>query len=381
MSLFQLGFRPFYSLAAIFAVVAVIAWLMAFAGMLGTGSYLQSVTWHSHEMVFGFATATIAGFLLTAVRSWTGLETPTGLALAVLALLWLLGRVLLLIGPLPLAAIVDFLFLPALAISVAIPILRSRNVRNYKVIAVLLALLACHGIFHLATLGILDGWLSRAALFASIDILVILMAVVAGRVVPAFTRNAVPEATSRHEFWIEVITFSSMILVVLTTISPSGLIPAPLLMGFLLMAAAANATRLGLWDPLCTIRNPLLWMMPAAYSWIPFAFLLRALAVIHVVPPSAWIHAVTIGAVSGFMIAMMMRSSLGHTGRALLACRSDMTAFLLVQLAAIIRIVGSIAAGETYRYWIVASGLIWCLAFLIFVVRYLPMLARPRAKS
>jgi uncharacterized protein involved in response to NO len=161
----------------------------------------------------------------------------------------------------------------------------------------------------------------------------------------------------------------------------SGLWPLPpVLMALLfVVVAAAHATRLGLWDPIRTIHNPLLWMMPTAYSWIPFAFLLRALAAMNIVPASAWIHAVTIGAISSFMLAMMMRSTLGHTGRQLVASRSDMAAFLLLQFAAIVRVIASTAAGQSYRYWIVASSLLWVLAFLLFVVRYLPMLSRKRA--
>ena len=117
MSILQLGFRTFYSLAAIFAIAAMILWLCAFAGLSGTGEYLYGVVWHSHEMLFGFAAAVIAGFLLTAVSNWTGLPTPTGAALAMLATIWLVARVMILKGPAPIAAIVDVAFLPALAIS------------------------------------------------------------------------------------------------------------------------------------------------------------------------------------------------------------------------------------------------------------------------
>lgn len=379
MSILQLGFRPFYTLASLFAIVAVIVWLSAFAGFSGTGSYLHSMVWHSHEMLFGFAAAVIAGFLFTAVRNWTGLPTPTGVALAALAALWLVARVLIIKGPAPVAAIVDVLFLPAIAFAIAGPILRSKNVRNYKVLAVVLALAVSHGVFHLANLGYAPTWLSRISLFAGIDIVVILMAIVGGRVIPAFTKNAVPEATSHHEPWVEIVTFVSMVLVVLaTSVSGAWTVPPNLLALLFIVVAAAHATRLALWDPVKTIHNPLLWMMPAAYSWIPFAFLLRALAAMNIVPGGAWIHAITMGAVSSLMLAMMMRSSLGHTGRQLLASRLDMAAFVLLQIAAIVRVIASIAAGGTYRYWIVASGLLWVLAFLIFAIRYVPMLSRPR---
>lgn len=379
MSFFQLGFRPFYAVAAIFAVVALVVWLRAFAGFSGTGVYLHSVVWHSHEMLFGFSAAVIAGFLFTAVHNWTRLPTPTGIVLAGLTALWLAARVLIFMGPAPIAAIVDVAFLPAIAVAVALPIIRSKNVRNHKVLAVILALAVSHGVFHLASQGYFPADLSRTSLFASIDIVVILLAIVAGRVIPAFTKNAIPEANARHEPWVEMVTFVGMILVALATlVSGSWALPSGIMAVLLIVVAAAHATRLGLWDPIRTIDNPLLWMMPVAYSWLAFAFLLRAFAALNIVPASAWVHAVTIGAISSFMLAMMMRSTLGHTGRQLVASRIDMTAFLLLQFAAIVRVVASITAGGSYRYWIVISSFAWVLAFLLFALRYLPMLGRPR---
>lgn len=210
----------------------------------------------------------------------------------------------------------------------------------------------------------------------------ILLAVIGGRVIPAFTKNAIPEANPRHEHWVEVTTFVTMMLAALVTASSGFWAPPSLLVVLLfIVVAAAHATRLGLWDPAKTLHNPLLWMMPAAYSWIPFAFLLRALAVLNIVPASAWIHAITMGAISSLMLAMMMRSSLGHTGRALVASRLDMSAFVLLQFGAFLRVIASIAAGEIYRYLIVASGLIWIIAFLLFALRYVPMLTRPRVSD
>jgi uncharacterized protein involved in response to NO len=382
MSIFQLGFRTFYALAAIFAIAAMIMWLRAFAGLSGTGEYLYSIAWHSHEMLFGFAVAVIAGFLLTAVRNWTGLPTPIGAPLALLAILWIVARVLIITGPAALAAIVDVTFLPALALAIAVPILRSKNKRNYKVLAIILLLAGAHGIYHLASLGFAGAWLARTSLFAGIDILMILMAIVGGRVIPAFTRNALPSATSRHEPWVEVVTFVSMILVTFVTVlNGYWAVPSMLAAILLIIVAASHAIRLALWDPVKTLHNPLLWMMPVAYSWMPIAFLLRALAVTNVVAAGAWIHAMTMGAVSSLMLAMMMRSSLGHTGRQLIASKADMAAFLLLQIAAIVRVVASVTAGETYQQWIVASGLIWALAFLVFAWRYVPMLARPRVSG
>jgi uncharacterized protein involved in response to NO len=143
-----------------------------------------------------------------------------------------------------------------------------------------------------------------------------------------------------------------------------------------IVAAVAHLLRLALWQPQVTLGNPLLWMMPVAYSWLPAALLLRALSTVAVIVPGAWIHALTMGALSSLMMAMMMRSTLGHTGRKLVASQMDILAFLLLQLAALLRVV----AGGTgdYQAVVVLSGVVWVLAFAVFIVRYLPMLVHSR---
>jgi uncharacterized protein involved in response to NO len=375
--LLALGFRPFYLLASAFAVVAILLWLAGITGRFHFGAYLQGMFWHSHEMLFGYIVAVIAGFLLTAVRNWTGLPTPTGLALGGIAALWIIARVLLVTGPGELAVVMDVAFLPVIAIAVAIPIMRSRNERNYKIIVVLVALSLLHLLFHLALGAQLPTWLSRASLFASIDLVVILFALVGGRVIPAFTRNAVSGSNPRHENWLEVIAFGSLLLIVLATLL-DGAFPLAVWVptSLFVTAAVAHLLRLALWQPQLTLGNPLLWMMPVAYSWLPVALMLRALATVAVVVPSSWIHALTMGALSSLMMAMMMRSTLGHTGRKLVASRMDMAAFLALQLAALIRVVAG-SAGN-YQALVTLSGLIWVLAFVLFFVRYLPMLVQPR---
>ena len=376
-TLLAIGFRPFYLLASVFAVAAILFWLAGFNGRLPVGAYLQGVFWHSHEMLFGYIVAVMAGFLFTAVRNWTGLPTPSGVTLGGIVLLWILARVLLVSGPSALAVILDVAFLPMIAIAVAIPILRSRNKRNYKIIGVLVAVSLLHVVFHMAIGGQLPSWLSRASLFASIDLAVILFALVGGRVIPAFTRNAVAGSDPRHENWLEVIAFGSLLVIVLVTLLGGAFtfaawVPTSLF----IVAAVAHLLRLALWQPQVTLGNPLLWMMPVAYSWLPTALLLRALSTVAVIVPGAWIHALTMGALSSLMMAMMMRSTLGHTGRKLVASQMDILAFLLLQLAALLRVV----AGGTgdYQAVVVLSGVVWVLAFAVFIVRYLPMLVHSR---
>ena len=217
--LFGLGFRPFYLLAAGFAMVAIVLWLLALNGTLHYGGYLQGNFLHSHEMVFGFAVAVISGFLLTAVRNWTGLATPTGWSLAGLAVVWLTGRVLVVTGPPLLAALIDVLYVPMLAIAVARPIIKSRNQRNYKIVVLLALIALCNIFYHLAALGPMPAWLAYTTIIVALDLLTILYAIVAGRVIPVFTRNAIAGSDPRRSTWVEVAAFGSLILIIMARIS------------------------------------------------------------------------------------------------------------------------------------------------------------------
>ena len=376
--LLNIGFRPFYLLGAVFAVVAMAAWLAVFAGMASFGAYLPSVFWHSHEMVFGFSMAVMTGFLFTAVRNWTGQPTPSGVVLGAIAVVWIAARIFLVVGPVSIGIFLDLLFLPLVAISIAAPIFRSRNQRNFKIVAIVAVLAILHFVFHLVIHGALPAALLRPALFTAIDVLVILFAVVGGRVIPAFTRNAVPGANPVHRTWVEVSAFGLLLMLAVTTLAGGGLaLPAGLTAPLAFLAAGAHSLRLALWQPGRTLGNPLLWMMPVAYSWLPLALVLRGLAGLEIVVPGAWIHALTVGALTSLMVAMMMRSTLGHTGRELKASRVDVMVFLLLQLGAILRVLSGIVGD--HRNMTLLAGLIWMAAFAAFLVRYTPMLLRPRA--
>jgi uncharacterized protein involved in response to NO len=378
-TLFALGFRPFYLLAAVFAVLALPVWIVSFFGGMQTGEYLRSVAWHSHEMIFGFAPAVIAGFLLTAVRNWTGQPTPTRLPLAGLVALWLVARVLIVTGPANAAAAIDVLFLPALGFAVAIPIWRSRNAGNYKVLVVLAILTMANAAYHLASMKYLPVGMTRTAMTAALDVIAILIAIIGGRVIPAFIGNAVEHAKPRHNFVVEVLAVGTLIVILgLGVLQPLLPVSGTAWLVILVVAAVGHGIRLTLWQSWRARGNPLLWMLPAAYAWLPVALVLRALSRIDMVPVSASIHAFTVGAIASLMVAMMMRSALGHTGRPLVAGRAEISAFVLLQLAAIVRILASSFASGMYRDAMIVSAILWTLAFAVFLFRYAPILTRPR---
>jgi uncharacterized protein involved in response to NO len=382
--LWALGLRPFYLLAAIFALAAVPVWLASYVGLLQWNGYLHGPAWHSHEMIFGFAAAVICGFLLTAVRNWTGQPTLSGAGLAALAALWLMARLAVLTGPAALAAIIDSAFLPALGIAVAIPIRRSRNVRNYKILLLLAALSAVNILYHLSWSGVLPGEISQLAIRVALDLITLLMAIVAGRVIPAFTANAVPSAHPRHNKGVEVVALGSLLLILVGDIAgPWASLGFSLRYsggwGLLLaLAAVAHGIRLWLWEPQRTAHNPLLWMLPVAYSWIPISLALRAAGEFSGVPAAAAIHSLTLGAISSLMLAMMARSALGHTGRELRAGWIEISAFLLIQLAAFIRVAATLIPPVYYRDSVILSGTLWSLAFALFLSRYWGFLTRRR---
>ena len=377
--LLALGFRPFYLLAALFSAAALPLWISMYIGAVHVDGYLGGFAWHSHEMLFGFAAAVIAGFLLTAVRNWTGLPTLSGAMLGALAAVWVLARVLVVTGPGPMAAVVDAAFLPALGLAVALPIWRSRNTRNFKILGVVAALAVLNAVHHLAYLEKLPAGSASIATRLALDLITLLIAIVGGRVIPAFTANAITGAEPKSIAVLEFLSFGTLLAILAADIAAAWYaLPSMIWVVLLAAAALAHGIRLALWQPARTRGNALLAMLPVAYGWIPVALALRALSHAAVVPATAATHALTIGVMGSMMLAMMMRSALGHTGRPLVASRADCTAFALAQLAAAVRVLGVAVPALPYRETAIAAGILWSLAFTTFLFRYWPVLTRPR---
>jgi uncharacterized protein involved in response to NO len=366
-ALFNLGFRPFYLLAALFGAAAVVAWVASIEGRIAPPGVHAGVAWHAHEMVFGFVLAVISGFVLTAGRVWTGLRTPEGLPLALIVLHWIGARIAMLSGPAPLAAIVDGAFPFVLAAAMARVIVGSRNARNYFVIALLCALGAANVAFH-AGYGL-------AAVRAALWLVVMLVVVMAGRVVPAFTASAVPQAgvVMRPLFDNAAIAFT-LAAFACDLLGLGGWIVAPLA----LAAAALHLVRQAGWAPRATRGRPILWILHLSHAWIPVGLVLLALGALGVVAANAAIHAFGAGAVGGMIIGMITRTALGHTGRPLTAGRAEVAAYVLVHIAAALRVLAALAPQLGYVPLLGASGVCWAGAFLIYFASYLPRLSAPR---
>lgn len=377
-ALWQLGFRPFYLLAAIFAALHIVLWTLQFGGSF-EHALLAGPMWHGHEMLFGYALAVIAGFLLTAVRNWTNQPTPVGAPLAAIAALWVLGRVLVL-GPWPLAAaLANAAFPIAVAVAIGIPIVRSANRRNYFFVG----LLALLGVLALCVHAALNGLIAVNPLHGlrlALDLVLFVMVVMAGRVVPMFTNNGIPGLNARRNPLVERASLGSVIALFVVDLLPVDVLPwASALAGVVAaIAAIANGARLALWQPWRTFSTPLVWVLHVAYAWIVVHLLLRAGAAAGVVGHSVAVHALTAGAIGGLTLGMMTRTARGHTARPLRADGFEATMYVLVFAAAFVRVFGPIASPAHLVGFVQASAILWTAAFGLYVVRSWPVLARPR---
>ena len=380
-SLFTYGFRPFFLGAGLSALLLVPAWAASFTLGWPLATSWPPMWWHAHEMLFGFVCAAIAGFLLTSVPSWTGQKGFAGRPLVSMTALWLLGRVL--VGssafwPFGLVAAVDLAFLPALGALIGWPLVRERN-RNTPLLLVLFLLWSCNAAFHVA-LWRDDPALARQALLAGINLALILVTVIGGRITPSFTATALRQrgvdATVRSRR-----AMTPVVVVLMVAVAAIDLVrPGSALAGAVaLAAAAAQAARLAQWQGHRTLRDPIVWILHAAYAWLPIGLALKSLALLAGVAAAAfWLHALTIGALATMILGVMTRVSLGHTGRSLQLHRLTVLAYLLLSASVLVRVFGAAGSGLGYTTVIVASAALWTAAFASFLWVYAPILLAPR---
>ena len=372
-ALWFLGFRPFYLLAAIFGSLSIALWGAQAAGWL-TASYLRGPLWHAHEMIFGFTLAVMTGFLFTAVPNWTSRPTPTGASLAALALLWVAGRVLVLTPFDVAAACANVAFPLAVAVGIGKALAGSGNRHNYFFVGLLVIMAAAAAATHAAQLHIaaVPAWLG---LRAALDVVLLVMTVLGGRVIPMFTRNGVPGARVRSSALVErIVPISAVALLFCDVVSS----PPVLLAIVLGIGAAAQCVRVLLWRPWQTRRVPIVWILHVGYCWIPLHLALRCLSEFDLVAAPLATHALTVGAIGGLTLGMMTRTARGHTGRPLHADGWEIAAYASVTAGAMIRVLLPLALPSFYNTAIVASAALWSAAYAIYAVRYWPVLTRPR---
>jgi uncharacterized protein involved in response to NO len=372
---FALGFRPFFLAAGIYAVLLMALWLLVLRGGLDIRE-MSPLIWHGHEMLFGFTVAVIAGFLLTAAQNWTGIRSPSGPSLIALFLLWLAGRLCFLLPGLPAALVagVDLLFLPVLALTLAWPILKARQLKNAPFPLMLLVLAGANLLVHLEASGRLAAH-PGLGLHLAVYGVVTMIVVMGGRVIPSFTDNKLRTRARRWkaiEWLVPVATIGALLAAL---IAPHSLATVALAA----LAAGIHGIRLAGWYTRKIWSVPLLWILHLGYAWIVLGFALLAAAAGGAgVAPTSALHAFTAGGIGVLTLGMMARVSLGHTGRMLESAPLMSLAFVAVNLAALIRVGVPLFFPAAYAQGMAAAGLMWMAAFGLFAVIYTPILLRAR---
>lgn len=376
------GFRPFFLLAGVYGAFSLAAWLAAYVGWLVLSKTMAPALWHGHEMLFGFAMAAATGFLLTAVPTWTNTPPERGRRLAFLVALWFAGRIAFWsqgILPPPVVAMADLALIPAVIFFLIPPILGSGQRRNFFFPVFLILLFAANLLFHLDLLEV-TGDTGVSGLKLALYTFILMMTVLSGRIIPSFTANALKikneDAEVRSEPLVEAAVFLAIIATAAADLAAAGGwlggVPA-------VAAALALALRMRYWRTAKTIDQPILWVLHLGHAWLAVGFACRGLAVLtDVMPASTALHALTIGAIGTMVLAVTTRASLGHTGRPLVAHRPIVAAYVMVTLAAIVRLAAPLAEVEYYGNLVITAGLLWVAAFTIFSAVYWPVLTGPR---
>lgn len=376
----RLGFRPFFLAAGVFSIVAMAIWMASFVFAAPINfAGIPPVLWHAHEMLFGYVVAVVAGFLLTAIKNWTGEEVLRGKPLALLFLLWLVARILPLTGlniPLEVIAVVDVAFLFFLGVICLRPVLKVKQYKQVGIISKLFLLMFCNIAFYLGLVGVLSEGV-QWGLFSALYMIIALIFAMMRRVMPMFIQNGVDgDVQLTNRAWVD---YSSLILLLFLWISDvfTGYDTVTGVLAVLL--TLLHTLRLAGWYTSKIWSKSLVWVLVAAYASLILGFALKASSVFFGVSPFLSVHAFTAGGIGLLTIGMMSRVSLGHTGRSVFEPPAIIFwSFSLLLLGVIFRVILPLFNMELYVYWVGISQLLWMLAFAIFVLVYAPMLLSAR---
>lgn len=379
------AFRPFFLAVGVYGCAFVAAWTAIWRGAVAAPGWLAPAWWHGHEMLFGVVAAAITGFLLTAAPVWSGRRALSGRPLAALFALWLLGRIAMLAaGRLPagLVAALDLAFLPCVAGVLVRTLWRTGQTRNYGIAVLVAALALTNAAVHAQALGLAPGSAPRALRFA-VDLVVVLIVVIGGRITPGFTTNALMRlgvaARASAPAWLDRLAVVSVaLLAAVDLVAPRSVASGALAA----VAGLAVAARMMGWQTWRTWRDPLLWSLHAGTAWAALGLLLVAAGDLGLrVPATAGLHALTAGAMGSMILAITTRVALGHTGRPLVLPRGALGIYLLVHAGAAVRVVAAFASGLNQSDLLVVGGLLWAAAFGLYAVLYAPILIRPRVDA
>lgn len=378
-ALFNLGFRPFFLGASIFSVVSVFLWMGVFVFQLPLQfKEINMYQWHAHEMVYGYSVAVIAGFLLTAVKNWTGEQTLYGPGLCGLFLLWAIARILFLFGTsfIFIAAFFDMLFMLCLIAAIAYPIVKTRQWRQTGILAKLILLTLGNGLFYLGAAGLIEQGIYWG-IYGGLLLIIGLILTLGRRVVPFFIEGGVgyPVQLVNHK-WIDR---SSLVLLLAFFISFVFIGNRQISAYISLALFFITTIRLFGWHTPGIWKKPLLWSLFISFIFIDIGFLLFAVSDLLNQPIMLAFHAFSYGGIGIMTLGMMSRVSLGHTGRDIHSPPAVLTlSFVLLVLGGLCRVLLPIIDMNHYVTWILLSQIFWSVAYLIFVIAYARILIKPR---
>ena len=383
--LFTAGWRVFFLAAGLWAVISVAIWLMWLLGLID-GDHLGVVpqTWHAHEMIFGYATAAMGGFFLTAVPNWTGAKAAPERFVMLVSGLWLAGRLAVcLAGYLPavVVAAIDLAFLPVLAAKILTQLLVKPKPQNMMFLLLISLVWTSNLLVHLDWMGLTNtGW---QGLRGGLLTVCAMIAVLGGRVTPAFTRNALLREGRPDRLPVEHRRLDAAGIILAIATAVAVLIGLPDAVGAVLaiLAGLAAAARLSGWRGLALPGQPIVWVLHLGYGMLALGLVLWGLAQLGLGDEMAALHVLGIGAVGGMTLAVMSRATLGHSGRALVAPGPVALAYALIPVAVVLRWAGSTFPGSFYLPGVLGSGLAWCLAFTLYVVALWPIFVGPRSNG
>ncbi len=376
-ALFELGFRPFFLGAGLMALLVQALWLAVLMGWVASPDYYGEIGWHAHEMLYGYSAAVIAGFLLTAGSNWVGKPMLKGRPLMWLAVLWCAGRLLPLFPFVAhwMIALVDFLFLPVVAVVMLRPVIKVKQWRNIAFPVFVLMMAIGNAMVHAEALGLADGS-AMPGWMLGLYVILLIIALMGGRVIPFFIERGAEGARVRKWKGVEVVSLASIAVLMISETVAFG---STFSFWAALVAALANAVRWVGWLSRPAFKVPLLWVLIAGYGWLVVGLLMLPLSMVSDMSVSLPIHAFTVGAIGVLTLGMMARVSLGHTGRVLKAHPLMSWSFALINLAVAVRVgLPLVGAAEIA---VAGATLLWLAAFLIFVVIYAPILIRPRVDN
>jgi len=380
-ALFELGFRPFFLFASLFSIIATSIWMANFTfGWPLPISTITPIAWHGHEMVFGYAAAIIAGFLLTAVRNWTGVQTIKGGALASLVLVWLLARTLPLLNSALLfewAALFDLAFFLGLILAVLHPIAKVKQWRQLLIVTILVLILAADIVYYLGVLHIVNQGVSWG-LFSGVYLIMALIFTLARRVMPFFIERGVGYQVQLKNW--SFVDSSSLLFLAALWIIDVFLKQALLTALLSLVLMILHSVRLSGWYTKGIWKKPLLWVLFLGYSMFVLGFALKAINFFNLYPTSIPLHAFTYGGIGLMTLGMISRISLGHTGRNINEPPKVLTwIFSVLFIGALVRVIMPIIMPSAYLHIIGLAQVLWIVAFMLFLSSYTMIFIKPRA--